>query len=276
MSYYNLEQTISLFQNNLPDKFLPFNLPQLADLCSRGEVTPVFSYRRYVIKGFINDYGQPIHIKKDVKSFNGYLTLTDLTDLLFQLAETVVTSNAYVYEEIGTESNGKFVSLEKGGYDHHDRYEEHDYHDSLSSGNTHYIGIHHLLFPSEQVQAYIASQCTHNLKNQPKMTDIIQNPADVTAEIADTESKLTQAKSDFKKASISSDKSLYTTPAINVMNEVITKFWINYSPDQPAPKQITITEWITDNFDDISPALALNIDKVCRHSDAKSGGKYKR
>ena len=72
------------------------------------------------------------------------------------------------------------------------------------------------------------------------------------------------------------DTNSYTTPAIDVMNSVIKKFWIDYSPDQPAPKQSTITTWITDNFEDISPALALNIDKVCRHSDAKSGGKYKR
>lgn len=264
MSYYNLKQTISLFQDKLPDTLLPFDLPQLADLCRRGQVTPVFSYQRYVIEGFISDSGQPIHIKKNVKSFNGYLTLTDLTDLLFQLTETVVTSNAYVYEEIGKENKGEFVSLEKGGYDHHDRHEEHDYNNSLSSGHTHYIGIHHLLFPSEQVQAYIASQCTHNLKKQPKMTDTTQKLADA------------QAKADFKQASPDSDKSLYTTPAINVMNEVITEFWINYSPDQPAPKQSTIIAWITGNFDDISTALALNIDKVCRHPDAKSGGKYKR
>ncbi len=68
----------------------------------------------------------------------------------------------------------------------------------------------------------------------------------------------------------------YTTPAIDIMNEVIKEFWISYNPDQPAPKQSTITKWITDNFDNVSDALALNIDKVCRHSDAKSGGQYKR
>jgi hypothetical protein len=63
---------------------------------------------------------------------------------------------------------------------------------------------------------------------------------------------------------------------MNIMNEVITRFWSKYDPNQPAPKQSTITKWITDNFDGISDALALNIDKVCRHSSARSGGKYKR
>lgn len=81
---------------------------------------------------------------------------------------------------------------------------------------------------------------------------------------------------DIEPANPDNDKSIYTTPAINIMNAVITEFWINYHPDQPAPKQSTITKWIIDNFDGISDALALNIDKVCRHSDARSGGKYKR
>lgn len=79
-----------------------------------------------------------------------------------------------------------------------------------------------------------------------------------------------------KKATLNIGKYSYTTPAIEIMNEVIKEFWINYNPNQPAPKQSTITQWITDNFDGVSDALALNIDKVCRHSDAKSGGKYKR
>lgn len=73
-----------------------------------------------------------------------------------------------------------------------------------------------------------------------------------------------------------SDKRSYTTPAISIMDKVIDKFWVNYDPDQPAPKQSTITAWIIDNFNDISSALALNIDKVCRPDSAKSGGKYKR
>ena len=73
-----------------------------------------------------------------------------------------------------------------------------------------------------------------------------------------------------------SDNTSYTTPAINIMNEVITEFWIDYDANDPAPKQSTITGWITNNFEGISDALALNIDKVCRHTSARSGGKYKR
>lgn len=79
-----------------------------------------------------------------------------------------------------------------------------------------------------------------------------------------------------KPAIIDNDKLLYVTPAISIMNKVITEFWIDYDPNDPAPKQSTITDWITDKFDGVSDALALNIDKVCRHTSARSGGKYKR
>lgn len=91
-------------------------------------------------------------------------------------------------------------------------------------------------------------------------------------QLAQAENELTtlkQSHSDIVEYS-------YATPAMAIMNEVITEFWTNYDPSQPAPKQSTITAWIISNFENISPALALNIDKVCRHSDAKSGGQYKR
>lgn len=72
------------------------------------------------------------------------------------------------------------------------------------------------------------------------------------------------------------DRRYYKTPAMNIMDKVITEFWIDYNPNQSAPKQEVIVRWITGNFDGVSKALALNIDKVCRHSEARSGGKYKR
>lgn len=70
--------------------------------------------------------------------------------------------------------------------------------------------------------------------------------------------------------------STYTTPAIEVMNAVINEFWLNYNPNKPAPKQSSVTTWITDHYKDISKALALNIDKVCRHPEAKAGGQFKK
>ena len=91
-----------------------------------------------------------------------------------------------------------------------------------------------------------------------------------------TNEPLTKVELTDKSAIIDNDKLLYVTPAMSIMNEVIAEFWIDYNPNDPAPKQSTITNWITDKFDGVSDALALNIDKVCRHASARSGGKYKR
>lgn len=205
MSYYNLEQTLEVFQKNLPETLLPFGLPQLADLCRRGEVTPVFPYNRYVIEGFIDDYGQPIHLRENTKSFNGYLTLPDLSNLIFQLTETVATSNAYIYEEIGEENTGAFVSLEKGAYDYDDQRNERNYYNSLSSGETHYIGINNLLFPIEQVQAYIASKRTDKL-DKPAPIGTFGTPALTQCEpktdrerVIELEKELAEVKAELKE-----------------------------------------------------------------------------
>ena len=187
MSYYNLEQTLEVFQKNLPETLLPFGLPQLADLCRRGEVTPVLPYARYVSEGFLDENGQLVSTKKDTKPFNGYLTLPDLTDLLFQLTETLIVSNAYIYEEIGTKDKGALVTLEKGGYDHNDYYHERDYRDGLSSGDTHYIGINNLLLPIEQVQAYIALKNTDNLNVTTQLAELTKKLEVAKAKLATNE-----------------------------------------------------------------------------------------
>ncbi|MGP5229663.1 hypothetical protein [Psychrobacter celer] len=218
MSYYNLEQTLEVFQKNLPETLLPFGLPQLADLCRREEVTPVFPYNRYVIEGFIDDYGQPIHLREGTKSFNGYLTLPDLSNLIFQLTETVATSNAYIYEEIGEENTGAFVSLEKGAYDYYDQRNERNYYTSLSSGETHYIGINNLLFPIEQVQAYIASKRTDKL-DKPAPIGTFGTPALTQCEpktdrdrVIELEKELAEVKAELKKQTdaLDNDKVLST------------------------------------------------------------------
>lgn len=115
----------------------------------------------------------------------------------------------------------------------------------------------------------------NKIRELEKQTNTRNNVQD---KIDELENQLAQAKAKLadKPAVVDNDKNPYVTPAINIMNAVIAEFWINYDPSNPAPKQSTITDWITNNFEDISDALALNIDKVCRHTSARSGGKYKR
>ncbi|MDE4453979.1 hypothetical protein [Psychrobacter sp. DAB_AL62B] len=154
MSYYNLEQTLKEFQNKLPEKLLPFDLPQLADLCKRGEITPVFPYDKYINVSLGNDHELPTYLKELREPFNGYLTLPKLTDLILQPTTEVTTSTAYIYEEIGKISKGTFVSLENHGYDRFEDYS--DGHNSYCNGDINCINVENLLFPIEQVRTYIS------------------------------------------------------------------------------------------------------------------------
>ena len=140
--------------------------------------------------------------------------------------------------------------------------------------------------PAKQVKTWLANHnfiykgFNDNLSNDRDKVGIavvghvIKTYDQLVEELATANNTIKDLKN--KPAQVEAVKYSYTTPAMEIMDAVINEFWINYDSDQPAPKQSTITEWITDNFDDISYALALNIDKVCRHSDARSGGKYKR
>ena len=140
--------------------------------------------------------------------------------------------------------------------------------------------------PAKQVKIWLANHnfiykgFNDNLSNGddnvglPMVGHVIKTYDQLVDELATANNTIKDLKN--KPAQVEAVKYSYTTPAMEIMDAVINEFWINYSPEQPAPKQSTITEWITANFKDISSALALNIDKVCRHSDARGGGQYKR
>lgn len=226
MSYYNLEQTLEVFQKNLPETLLPFGLPQLADLCRRGEVTPVFSYDKYINEGLANERELPTYLKQLTRSFNGYLTLPDLSNLLFQLKKTVVTSTAYVYEEIGTTNKGSFVSLENYGYDCFEDYQ--DGHISYSSGDINYIEINNLLFPIEQVKEYISSKSSGVL-DEPATIGTFGTPALIQCEpktdkerVIELEKELAEVKAELKKQTdaLDNDKHL-TTRSQNLAAKII-------------------------------------------------------
>lgn len=83
MSYYDVEQALEVFKNNLPEPMLPFDLPQLADLCRQGILTPVFPYHLYTSKPcHYEDNGRPRYAPTDTNKFNGYLTHDHLISLI--------------------------------------------------------------------------------------------------------------------------------------------------------------------------------------------------
>lgn len=270
MSYYDLDQTLKVFKETLPEALLPFDLPQLADLCRRGEVTPLFYYGRYAIE--VKEYiDRPKSADEKLSGFySGYLTHERLINLLHKNTDKLFFNSAIAYEEQKTDAwdGACYEIVLKANDINLNRFLNDENYSLYKDDDPFPVTRESLLFPSKQVKSYIASKQTAEQdtteQNTPKQQRI--------AELVEAKTELEV----IKKYNPDTSKHLYTTPAINIMNEVITEFWVDYDPDQPAPKQSTITSWITNNFEGTSSALALNIDKVCRHSSAKSGGKFKR
>lgn len=150
--------------------------------------------------------------------------------------------------------------------------------ESYSSSPKSYVNLEETNISREKLSNYLSKigYSLDDLIAKQERLYYISEDYEVDEQVIDYKKRIEELEQQLENEKPEISKRLYTTPAMQIMNKVITQFWINYDPSQPAPKQSTITKWITDNFDNISPALALNIDKVCRHSDARSGGKYKR
>lgn len=62
----------------------------------------------------------------------------------------------------------------------------------------------------------------------------------------------------------------YTTDAMEALNAVVNKYWLDYDPEQKnATKQHTIKEFVKENYPMITDSMALWIDKIARHPSAK-------
>lgn len=119
MSYYNLKQALEILQQNLPDTVLPFDLPQLADLCNCGVLTPMVYYSRFLDTIVVCEYDHPQLI--NAYGFKGYLTDKQLGDLVYEYSNikndainqpSKLLYNADIHEIMqvdyltGTKSNG--------------------------------------------------------------------------------------------------------------------------------------------------------------------------
>lgn len=89
MKYYTTQQTIELLNKELPQKTLPYDLPQLADLCSREALTPTVFYSKCLGRIDRDTYNHQHHQTiKDACTFKGYLIHDALGDLLTDYANT--------------------------------------------------------------------------------------------------------------------------------------------------------------------------------------------
>lgn len=89
MRYYTAQQTLELLNKELPHNPLPYDLAQLADLCSRAVLTPTVFYSKGL--GHIDreaHYHQQHQTIKGACTFKGYITHDALGDLLTDYANT--------------------------------------------------------------------------------------------------------------------------------------------------------------------------------------------
>lgn len=198
MNYYTAQQTIELLNKELPHSRIPYDLPQLADLCRREVLTPVFYYSKCLDRIDPQNiaHAQPQTIEPC--TFSGYLTRCSLINLIHAPATTphsIRIDYATVYEVIKAGYKwlidnafsrlfikGELVVLCGHEQAHDDRYPmtTHDLkeHDAAS------VTLNDLLFPSEQVQRYIT---THDFAD-------VSTPEQ--QRIAELESQLAQAHAD--------------------------------------------------------------------------------
>lgn len=200
MSHYSLEQALDEFKKNLPETFLPFDLPQIADLCRQGILTPFFAYNGYGIevlesydgnKPFI--YKNELDPEPDTSKFpdprttslyDDHFTHDRLTSLLDKSIDNLEIYNAITYRSYGSEYEVVLVAkpLNVNKYLNDENY-------SVYSDNDGYtVTRESLLFPSEQVQNYIASKQTAK-QNTPEQQEEI---AKLKKEIAEFKERLNQ------------------------------------------------------------------------------------
>lgn len=93
MNYYNLQQAITLFSDAHLSSF--FDIPQIADLCRQGKLTPLFPYHLYISKPcWHEEDGRPRYAPSGTQKFDGYLTHDHLISLIDGYTDRLSLTNA--------------------------------------------------------------------------------------------------------------------------------------------------------------------------------------
>lgn len=198
MSYYNIDKTLEIIRNATPH----FELSQLADLCSRKALTPLFYYS-HCLAGLPTDYFSVAEYQTvEPCTFRGYLTADSLISLIHQHAaaapSTTSLNYATVYETIEAGytwdvenkskkqfANGELVALFKGEW-RYDDYPQKTTQDRTKS-DTFTVTPAMLVFSSDEVDDYASFLHFGNLTTPEQQR------------IADLESQLAQAHADNAK-----------------------------------------------------------------------------
>ena len=168
LDYYTLQRTLEMLKESPNDEY---TAQDLAILCRQGILTPVFAYNRYCMEilEYYYDSGKPeqpsIGRRPEpmTKHFHdGYLTDKRLLSLLDESEDKLELFSVMTYERDG--SGCEIALVTNDGYT---------------------VTRESLLFPSEQVQSYVASKQT-NEQNTPEQQEI----AKLKKKIADLQKQL--------------------------------------------------------------------------------------
>lgn len=166
MSYYSLQQAIDLFQKDLPEPSLPFDLPQLADLCRQGILTPVFPYQGFIsVPVDYEDNGRPIHATGAIEPYDSYLYSNELIKLIDGYADKL---------ELWTASTPQGLH----NLDFYSRPMRHT--DDDIDPITFMVRLENILFAADDVQNYITLQYFDDLTT-PEQQRITELESEVAA-----------------------------------------------------------------------------------------------
>ena len=161
LDYYTLQRTLEMLKESPNDEY---TAQDLAILCRQGILTPVFAYNRYCMEilEYYYDSGKPEQPsigrspEPMTKHFHdGYLTDKHLLSLLDKSMDKLKLFSAMTYKSDG--SGWEIELVTNDGYT---------------------VTRESLLFPSEQVQSYIASRQTNE---QQRIAELESELSDKTA-----------------------------------------------------------------------------------------------
>ena len=203
MNHYNLAKTLDFLQKSLPETLLPFDLPQIADLCNCGELTPIVYYSRFLDTIIACEYDHPQFI--NAYEFKGYLTDIQLNELVYECSNAKDESinqlskllyNADIHEIMEVHypvDNDKKLHIgdRVALFYYKQRYDE-DYQKNTSDqkeSDALMVTPSMIRFAANNVKDYIASKQTAE-QNTPEQQLI----AELEREIADIKKQLEQAR----------------------------------------------------------------------------------
>lgn len=204
LDYYTLQRTLKMLKESLNDEY---TAKDIATLCRQGILTPVFAYNRYCMEilEYYYDSGKPeqpsIGRRPEPMTthfYDGYLTDKRLLSLLDKSVDKLELFNAMTYKSDGSGCEIELVAnaLNVRKYLNSEEY-------SVYSDNDHYtVTRESLLFPSEQVQSYIASRQIHK-QHTPEQ----QRIADLENQLAQAKAQLVDKPADGTLLTVIHDKS---------------------------------------------------------------------